>query len=74
VGNADLDSDSDNLADAREVYLYWTSPTNSDTDADGYSDYEEVLNLHTDPNNNDTGRPAAVIVAPVNGYRRVWIP
>lgn len=74
AGNADLDSDSDGLADARELYLYHTSPTNSDTDADGLSDYYEIMTLNTDPTNPKTNKPNVQISYPANESRKVWLP
>ena len=74
AGNADKDSDSDSLTDAREKFMYHTSPTNSDTDADGYSDYQEVIVLYTDPNNNDTNRPVVMLDLPINNTERIWTP
>ena len=44
VGNADVDSDDDDLSDAREKFLYHTSPTNLDTDEDGVGDGMEACN------------------------------
>jgi hypothetical protein len=74
AGNADLDSDSDQLTDAREKYLYHSSPTNSDTDGDSLSDYEEAINRNTDPCNSDTNKPVAVISYPTNNLTWVWMP
>lgn len=74
AGNADLDSDSDGLTDAREMMMYHSSPTNTDTDGDGLSDYNEVINLNTDPSNPDTNKPNAIILIPSNNYSWVWMP
>lgn len=38
AGDADTDGDLDGLTDAREFFVYHTSPTNVDTDADGLVD------------------------------------
>lgn len=53
AGNADLDSDGDDLPDARELLLYETKPDNADTDGDGVPDGWEVAHGH-DPNAKDT--------------------
>ena len=49
VGNADVDSDGDGLADAREHFVHGTSPTRIDSDGDGYTDRDELDVLGTDP-------------------------
>jgi hypothetical protein len=74
AGNADLDSDADSLSDAREVFVYHSSPTNTDTDADGWGDYFECVTNRTDPANADTQCPAVTILWPTNSTRRVWVP
>jgi len=74
AGNADLDSDGDGLADARERFMYHTSPTNSDSDTDGLGDYFEIMTLNTDPNNTKTNKPLVNISYPANESRKVWIP
>ena len=74
AGNADLDSDTDGLTDAREFYMYHTCPTNPDSDGDGLSDYQEVMVLHTDPNNPDTNAPLVTITYPTNNFIWVWLP
>ncbi len=74
AGNADLDTDGDGLADAREKFMYHTSITTNDTDGDLLSDYEEVVNRHTDPNNSDTNRPVVSILFPTDGSGKVWLP
>jgi hypothetical protein len=43
IGNADLDSDDDWLADARECRLYHSNPNKADTDEDGMPDGWEVV-------------------------------
>ncbi len=48
AGNADLDSDSDGLADARETVIYQTNPFEGDSDSDGVPDGAEVRR-GTDP-------------------------
>lgn len=48
VGNADLDTDQDGLADAREVLIYRTQPLAPDSDLDGVPDGAE-LQRGTDP-------------------------
>ena len=48
VGNADLDSDQDGLADAREVLIHHTQPLVPDSDGDGIPDGAEVQR-GTDP-------------------------
>ena len=47
------DTDSDDLSDYEEVYVYNTDPLKSDTDSDRLSDGEEIV-LGTDPLNPDT--------------------
>jgi len=74
AGNADLDSDSDGLADAREKFMYHTCPTNADTDGDGLSDSNEVFCLNTDPNNPKTNKPNVWISYPASESRKVWLP
>jgi len=74
AGNADLDSDSDGLTDAREKYMYHSCPTNSDSDYDALSDYEECINRHTDPKNSDTNMPTACMTFPTNNFVYVWMP
>lgn len=54
VGNADLDSDSDGLPDAREKMMYGTRLDVSDTDDDALLDGIELLDVGTDPLNPDT--------------------
>ena len=44
-----MDSDSDNINDYQELFVYYTNPFLSDTDNDGYSDYSEVV-ANTNPN------------------------
>lgn len=48
VGNADLDTDLDGLADVRETLIYLTNPLVPDTDSDGIPDGAE-LQRGTDP-------------------------
>lgn len=50
AGNADLDNDTDGLTDAREKYLYHSSPTNLDSDNDGLVDgFSGVVATNTYP-------------------------
>lgn len=74
AGNADLDSDGDGLANARELYLYHTSASTNDTDGDGIGDYTEVLVDNTDPNNGDTTSPLVSLIVPSTNYFDVWVP
>ena len=74
AGNADLDTDHDGLADAREKFMYHTSAVTNDTDRDGLTDSNEVFNLHTDPNNSNTCPPTVTILFPTDGYGKVWLP
>ncbi len=48
------DSDSDNLDDLQEVYVYFTDPNNNDSDSDGLDDYDEIFYYDTNPNNADS--------------------
>ena len=55
AGNADLDNDSDGLTDAREKYLYHSSPTNIDSDNDGLVDgFSGVVATNTYPSGAHT--------------------
>ncbi len=74
VGNADVDTDGDQLTDARETFMYHTLATTNDTDGDGLSDYEEVINRRTDPNNTNTCLPTVSILFPSDGSGKVWVP
>ncbi len=74
AGNADIDSDSDGLANAREIYLFHTSTSTNDTDGDGIGDYTEVMTDKTDPNNNDTTRPVLTLIVPSTNYFDLWVP
>ena len=74
AGNADIDADSDGLANAREIYLYHTSASTNDTDGDGIGDYAEVMTDKTDPNNNDTNRPVITLIVPSTNYFDLWVP
>ncbi len=55
AGNADLDTDQDGLADAREILIYQTAPGIPDSDADGVPDGAEV-SRSTDPLSGDSSR------------------
>jgi hypothetical protein len=48
VGNADLDTDQDGLADAREILIHQTDPLKFDSDSDGVPDGMEIQR-GTDP-------------------------
>ncbi|MEI6166094.1 MAG: hypothetical protein WCS52_02765 [bacterium] len=48
AGNADLDTDQDGLADARETLIYQTDPQSPDSDSDGVPDGAEI-SRGTDP-------------------------
>ena len=74
AGNADWDSDSDGIPDAREMLMFHTSPTNWDSDNDGLSDSNELFSIHTDPNNNDTNKPNVWISYPATNTGEVWDP
>jgi hypothetical protein len=74
AGNADLDTDNDGLANAREMLMYHTSTNSTDTDGDGIGDYTEVITNHTDPNDPDTNKPTVTISFPTNQLRWVWVP
>ena len=55
IGNADTDSDMDNLSDAREKLVHHTNPSNADTDMDGLDDGEELTEQTNplDPDSDD---------------------
>jgi hypothetical protein len=55
TGNADLDSDGDQLSDAREILLYATDPYSPDSDQDGFPDGFEINHGYsaTDPQDPD---------------------
>ena len=42
AGNGEQDTDEDGLADARELFMHHTDPSQPDTDGDGVSDGDEV--------------------------------
>ncbi len=48
------DTDSDDLTDAYEKYVYDTDPNDSDSDDDGLNDGYEINTSLTDPNDADT--------------------
>lgn len=67
ASNADLDTDTDGLADGREIYVYGSQPDDQDSDNDGLDDDVEVgASPPTDPSNDDTNAPAITIASPVN--------
>jgi hypothetical protein len=74
AGNADIDTDSDGLNDAREQLIYKTSELSIDTDLDGFTDYEELMTHHTNPNNDDANKPILSITLPSNVYKIIWEP
>jgi hypothetical protein len=45
-----MDSDSDNISDYNELFVYYTNPKSSDTDEDYFNDSMEIT-ADTDPNN-----------------------
>lgn len=49
-----IDFDEDGLSDARETFIFHTSPTTNDTDDDQLPDGDEILIYLTDPLLNDT--------------------
>ena len=53
VGRQDIDSDSDGLSDAEELFAFSTSPTSVDSDGDGLDDGQEAT-LGTNPLNPDS--------------------
>jgi hypothetical protein len=63
AGNADIDSDGDGLADARERYIHHTDPNNSDTDGDEFSDGDEVNTYGTDPLDKYSVPPLSMLSA-----------
>jgi hypothetical protein len=54
VANHVLDTDSDGVIDALEIFINGTNPNNSDSDGDGLSDGEELWIYGTDPLNSDS--------------------
>ncbi len=48
------DTDSDEVYDAHEIYLYETDPYDTDSDDDGLNDYYELHTSLTDPNDDDS--------------------
>lgn len=67
VGNANLDSDGDGVADGLETYIYGSDPDEQDSDSDGVDDGVEVgASPPTDPLNGDTQAPVVSITLPVN--------
>jgi hypothetical protein len=54
VAAVQIDTDADQLSDARESLIYKTDATLADTDADGADDGFEVLTSLTEPLNPDT--------------------
>ncbi|MFO7534762.1 MAG: hypothetical protein R6X19_03620 [Kiritimatiellia bacterium] len=58
LGDADADSDSDGLTDARELMVYGTRLDSGDTDEDALLDGKELLDTGTDPLNPDTDADA----------------
>jgi hypothetical protein len=54
VTNHVLDTDSDGVIDALEIFINGTDPNNSDSDGDGLSDGEELWIYSTDPLNADS--------------------
>lgn len=54
VANHVLDTDSDGVIDALEIFINGTAPNNSDSDGDGLTDGEELWIYETDPLNSDS--------------------
>ncbi|MGA0332465.1 MAG: hypothetical protein ACO3NW_00745 [Kiritimatiellia bacterium] len=54
VANHVLDTDSDGVIDALEIFINGTDPNNSDSDGDGLSDGVELWTHGTDPLNSDS--------------------
>ncbi len=54
VANHVLDTDSDGVIDALEIFVNGTNPNNSDSDGDGLSDGEELWTFGTNPLNADS--------------------
>ena len=74
AGNGGLDSDSDLICDARELYVHKTDENDSDSDGDLVSDYQELYEDFTDPNNDDVSVPVVVIGTPVDLSRLAMLP
>ncbi len=63
AGNGGLDTDNDQLCDARELIVCGTDENDPDSDNDSLTDGEEVLTYGLDPNDADTngdGVPDAI--------------
>jgi hypothetical protein len=54
AGNADIDSDGDDVPDDREMLLYGTNPALWDSDGDNLADYAELFTHGTNPFRRDT--------------------
>lgn len=64
AGNTGVDTDGDTLPNARETYVYGTSPATNNTDGDSVNDGLEIQRM-TDPlNSNDFNRIIYVANAP----------
>lgn len=74
AGNMDIDTDNDDIPDAREIVVHNTDPEDSDSDDDQIGDYAEIHVYFTDPNNDDVSKPVISLVAPDTGERKVLLP
>lgn len=61
-----MDSDSDNINDYDELFVYYTNPKSNDTDEDGFDDGLEIQQSFTDPNiyTDNPGPPQITINEP----------